>query len=135
MNYFNASIVGLFTILLTWICTSANEDEPNDLGRSCRMKTDCPEFGYWCNVNRTCQCLGLYIANKEETRCLGGVRQKCMYDDDCIKNAFCENQTMCRCKKKYHQSDGGLSCIKNSASRSIFPVFLIPTLLILLRIT
>ncbi|XP_044756494.1 uncharacterized protein LOC123315025 isoform X2 [Coccinella septempunctata] len=110
MNYVNAFLLGILTIVISWICTSANDDSSMEINRHCQGRQDCPEFGYWCDGNMTCQCAGMYIANTDKTRCLGGVRQKCLYDDDCIKNAFCERQTMCRCKRKYHPSDGGLVC-------------------------
>ncbi|KAK9881929.1 hypothetical protein WA026_018124 [Henosepilachna vigintioctopunctata] len=125
MNCTSGCLIGLFTMACIYL-SMANDDEDTttELNKFCRNRNDCPEFGYWCNRNMTCQCVGLYIPNPAKTKCIGGVGQKCLYDDDCIERAYCEKQTKCKCKKKFHPTDDGLVCVRNEGASWRYPSFL-----------
>ncbi|XP_017776261.1 PREDICTED: uncharacterized protein LOC108562414 [Nicrophorus vespilloides] len=89
----------------------------------CRSTRDCRHFGYVCRDNRTCQCDFLYIPDSERKTCVGGVNQRCIYDEHCIEGAFCMNQAICKCKDNNPiELEDGLVC---AGCASILPCFLL----------
>ncbi|XP_020281971.1 prion-like-(Q/N-rich) domain-bearing protein 25 isoform X2 [Pseudomyrmex gracilis] len=60
---------------------------------------DSPNKSLTCADNK-CTCAVNY--HRQENRCVNNESYaECKYDDDCIANAYCRNQTTCSCKDNY----------------------------------
>ncbi|KAJ3660061.1 hypothetical protein Zmor_011716 [Zophobas morio] len=89
--------------------------------RSCKKNSQCGTFGYLCGQNDTCQCGPFYVLNSYGDKCVGGIGQKCRYDEHCIEGAFCEIQMSCQCKDDLYPSEDRFSCSKSPSIASLEP--------------
>ncbi|CAH1373454.1 unnamed protein product, partial [Tenebrio molitor] len=88
----------------------------------CNNKRDCgTSFGYVCGQNQTCYCDQFYILSSYGDKCVGGVGQKCRYDEHCIEGAFCEYQIRCQCKEDLYPTEAGLACSRSKQIISAEP--------------
>ncbi|KAF5301019.1 hypothetical protein FQR65_LT09002 [Abscondita terminalis] len=114
-------LVFLINNAIPFICGDEGEGELNFI---CNSDKECRYFGYVCKQN-TCQCDQWYIPNKESKMCVGGVDQKCLYDEHCIEGAYCMNQVICKCKHDRSQVlHQGFVCAGNSQTSQIKSAFL-----------
>ncbi|XP_071050829.1 uncharacterized protein [Onthophagus taurus] len=85
----------------------------------CISNKDCRPFGYICKNNKTCDCDRMYSLDVYKTQCVGGVDQKCIYDEHCIIGAFCMNQAICKCKETTPVIlENGMVCAKSNKMKN-----------------
>lgn len=71
---------------------------------------DCRSSAYIC-INGQCDCSLGYRPNELNDSCVGGIGQRCMYDNHCVTNAYCRDQLVCACKDTHPLvSDDYWSC-------------------------
>ncbi|KAK4882361.1 hypothetical protein RN001_005680 [Aquatica leii] len=120
-------IISLIVLVNNNITRTTADDGEGELNASCNSDKDCRYFGYLCKQN-TCQCDQWYIPDKDNKICVGGVDQKCLYDEHCIDGAYCMNQVICKCKRdKSHILDQGFVCAGNSTAHQITVLLLLAT--------
>ncbi|KAK9758760.1 hypothetical protein QE152_g632 [Popillia japonica] len=97
----------------------------NELNGACRTAKDCRPFGYICKNNKTCDCSEMYRPDVYKKQCVGGVEQKCTYDEHCIEGAYCMNQEICKCKEltPFILEEGMVCARSNIHSNTILSVF------------
>ncbi|KYB29179.1 hypothetical protein TcasGA2_TC034553 [Tribolium castaneum] len=101
-------------IFLTFLTDFIASQKTPVVSRTCVNKYDCgAAFGYICGHNQTCRCDRNYILNSYGDKCVGGVGQRCRYDEHCIEGAFCQFQIKCECKDELYPSENGLACSRS----------------------
>ncbi|XP_031337206.1 uncharacterized protein LOC116166390 [Photinus pyralis] len=97
-------------ILINTFTTTGSDMTGGELNFTCSSVDDCRNFGYICKEN-LCQCQERYVANEIKKTCVGGIGEKCLYDEHCIDAAYCMNQSICKCKTtRPFVTNNGLLC-------------------------
>ncbi|GJQ69568.1 hypothetical protein Trydic_g6664 [Trypoxylus dichotomus] len=93
----------------------------SELNGACANTKDCRPFGYVCKNNKTCECGEMYKVDLYKKQCVGGVDQKCIYDEHCIEGAYCMNQEICKCKESTpFILDEGMVCARSNIHKNDF---------------
>ncbi|GAB0094126.1 uncharacterized protein DMENIID0001_093540 [Sergentomyia squamirostris] len=85
--------------------------------QQCHFTRDCRALAYNC-VDGLCECAPGYRPDTTNETCVGAIGRRCMYDNHCVRRAYCKGQLVCTCMEEYpYESEGGWLCEDEPSSQ------------------